>query len=91
MECQDILLVNKFEIIIFLTFRFNLDDEDINDEQEEIPSSSTKNFANEHQRFTHDKELFKKKYQKEINRVKGQDFNSISLSEFFIFFSYNSS
>lgn len=61
----------KFRIHFFL-YLLNLDDEDTTDDQEEIKLSSTKKShltINEHERFTKAKEVFKTKYNQQIDQV----------------------
>jgi len=51
------------------------DDEDTNDDQEEIKLSSTRKShltINEHERFTKDKEEFKRKYNEQIDQLKSR-------------------
>ncbi len=50
-----------------------LDDEDTTDDQEEIKLSSTRKShltINEHERFTKEKDEFKRKYKQQIDQVK---------------------
>ncbi len=56
-----------------LFFLLYLDDEDTTDDQEEIKLSSTRKShltINEHDRFSKEKEEFKRKYNEQINQVK---------------------
>jgi len=56
-----------FKLIIFI------DDEDTTDDQEEIKLSSTRKShltINEHERFTKEKDEFKRKYKQQIDQVK---------------------
>jgi hypothetical protein len=57
------------------------DDEDTSDDQEEIKLSSTRKShltINEHERFTKEKDEFKRKYKEQIDQVKRFEFDSFS-------------
>ncbi len=73
---QDILLVKK-RLFLFANLNFffflYLDDEDTIDDQEAIKLSSTKKShltINEHERFSKEKETFRRKYDQQIEQVK---------------------